>query len=630
MLSPRTITALPLLLAAGAFAQSAAEPVVQLDPFTVTAHPSGADERAAAVWVVTPDATALPAVRLADLLLGVPGLTIDQPGGPGGRSTLYLRGGEENHSIVFLDGIPLNDPTNNRGGAVDLSILEPALLRSAAVVRGAASVRHGPDALAGVVHLGGQTAPTNETTLLAEGGNDDYRRGALSTSRVLADGKSSVQLGLAGTDDGTIAEGSQAQRRFFRGAFNTSFGSTNLQVALWHARHDADSFPDESGGIEYAVLRDLEHREDRQTAGSVRLDGKAGDGRWTASADVAQFDAFVTSPGVVAPPDNPYAGVPASTDDTRLRRYRAGLGYEQDFAHWITAVGLDAQREEGRDRGSLQFGPMTMPTSFSTDRDRLGAYAETSGPLCQTVTLVAGARAAHYDDGKTRGTFRGGLLGKIDAATQWRLNAGTSFKPASFYALASPLVGDPNLKPERARSLDAGLRRTFAGGRLLVDLTGFVTRIRDGVDYDPVLGRLVNRNGIHSRGAELATTWRALDTLAFAGSLTYTDGHTSPGGERLRSRPEWRGGVSATWTPVPVVDLSAALTASGDMPDNSKPTGAVLVGGWARLDVAARWHVTKQFAVTAALDNALDQTYAEAVGFTAPGRRLRLGVQAQF
>ncbi len=630
MRSPHQLSALPLLLAAGAFAQAANEPVVQLDPLTVTAHPSGADERAAAVWVVTPDTAALPATRLADLFVGVPGLTIDQPGGPGGRSTLYLRGGEENHTVVFLDGVPLNDPTNNRGGAVDLSLLEPALLRSAAIVRGAASVRYGPDALAGVVHLGGQTAPADETSLLAEGGGHDFRRGAVSASRVLADGKSSFQLGLAGTDDGTIASGSQSRRRFYRGAFNTTFGATNLQVALWHSRHEADSFPDESGGREFAVLRDLEHRDDRQTAGSLRLDGKAGEGRWTATADAAQFDATVTSPGVVAPPDNPYAGVPASTDDTRLRRYRAGVGYEQNFSSWITAFGLDAQREEGRDVGSLQYGPMLLPTSFNADRERVGAYAEPSGPPSEAVTLVAGARADHYDDGATRGTFRGGLLGRIDAATQWRLNAGTAFKPASFYALSNPLVGDPSLKPERSRSFDAGLRRTFAEGRLLLDLTGFITRIRDGVDYDPVLGRLVNRNGIHSRGAEFASTWRALDTLSFAGSLTYTDAHSNPGEARLRSRPEWRGGVSATWTPVAVVDLSAALTATSDARDNSKPTGDVLVGGWARLDLAVRWRVTKQFAVTGALDNALDQTYAEAVGFTAPGRRLRLGLQAQF
>ncbi len=630
MISLRLFLPLTVLTFGSVLAQPAATPVVLLDPFPVSAHPSGADERAASVRIVTADAAALPATDLAGLLHAVPGLVVDQPGGPGGRSTLYLRGGEENHTAVFLDGIPLNDPTNNRGGAVDLSTLEPALLRSAAVVSGAASVRHGPDILAGVVHLGGQSIPTNETGLLVEAGGADLRRAVVSAGRVLGGGVPSINLGLAGTDDGSLAAGSRAERRFARGAFATKLGSTNLQVALWHLRHEADSFPDESGGIEYAVLRDLEHRENRQTAASVRLDGAAGAGRWTASADAAQFEATVRSPGVLPPADIPYDAVPPSTDDTRLRRSRAALGYEHDLSGWNTAVGIDAQREQGRSNGSLDYGAMVLPTAYAKDRDRLGAYAETSGEILPAVTFVGGARVDHYDTGTTRGTYRAGLFGPIGSTTQWRVNAGTSFKPASFYALANPLVGDPELKPERARSLDAGLRQLFAEGRLLVDLTGFASRIRDGVDYDPILGRLVNRSGIQSRGVEIASTWRPCGTLTVAGALTYTDGYATPGRERLRCRPEWRGGFSAIWTPLSAFTLEVRLTASSDLPDSAKPTGARMVGGWARTDLSARWSVNKHCTATAALDNVLDRHYAEAIGFTAPGRRVRCGLLTRF
>jgi outer membrane receptor protein involved in Fe transport len=81
---------------------------------------------------------------------------------------------------------------------------------------------------------------------------------------------------------------------------------------------------------------------------------------------------------------------------------------------------------------------------------------------------------------------------------------------------------------------------------------------------------------------------------------------------------------------MPALDLTAALSASSDLPDTSKPTGAVMVGGWMRAEFTARWRMTERLALTAALDNAFDQTYAEAVGFTAPGRRLRVGMQSQF
>ena len=143
-----------LPLAAGIASAAEPEPVTTLAPLTVTEHPSGADERTAAIWVVTRDPALAPARHVRDLLNSVPGLHLNQPGGPGGRSSLWVRGAEDNYAIVYLDNIPLNDPTSSTGGAVDFSLVDPGLIQSAAVVRGPSSVRYGAEALAGVVHLG--------------------------------------------------------------------------------------------------------------------------------------------------------------------------------------------------------------------------------------------------------------------------------------------------------------------------------------------------------------------------------------------------------------------------------------------------------------------------------------------
>ena len=236
-------------------------------------------------------------------------------------------------------------------------------------------------------------------------------------------------------------------------------------------------------------------------------------------------------------------GLPTSSDDTRLRRTRAHATYEQALASWRLAAGLDAQRESGRSTATLAYGPMVFPADFTADRDRLGAFAEASGELLPHLTLVAGARGDHYDDGATRSTFRGGLLGQIDTTTQWRLNAGTAFKPASFYALANPLVGNPALRPERARMIDTGMRHAFAGGRALVDLTAFTSEYRDGIDFDAgPPPQLRNFSRIRARGLEAAATLRAIDTLSFNAAASYTDSQreTATGDwQRTRSRPRW-------------------------------------------------------------------------------------------
>jgi vitamin B12 transporter len=54
------------------------------------------------------------ALTMVDALRARPGVHIDQPGGPGGRSSRYLQGGEEDHTVVLLDGVPVNNSTNSR------------------------------------------------------------------------------------------------------------------------------------------------------------------------------------------------------------------------------------------------------------------------------------------------------------------------------------------------------------------------------------------------------------------------------------------------------------------------------------------------------------------------------------
>jgi outer membrane receptor protein involved in Fe transport len=98
----------------------------------------------------------------------------------------------------------------------------------------------------------------------------------------------------------------------------------------------------------------------------------------------------------------------------------------------------------------------------------------------------------------------------------------------------------------------------------------------------------------------------------------------------MRSRPHWRGALALAWTPLNWLLVDARLTAIDAVPDSSIPTGDVRLAGWARMDVGARWTIDEHWSLTVACDNALGKDYEEIVGFTAPGRRGRLGVQFRF
>ncbi|HEY7853469.1 MAG TPA: TonB-dependent receptor plug domain-containing protein, partial [Caulobacteraceae bacterium] len=54
---------------------------------------------------------------LPDALAQTPGLNLIQAGGPGGLTSVFIRGTNANHTEVIIDGMDVNDPSQN--GAFD-------------------------------------------------------------------------------------------------------------------------------------------------------------------------------------------------------------------------------------------------------------------------------------------------------------------------------------------------------------------------------------------------------------------------------------------------------------------------------------------------------------------------------
>ncbi|HKK07367.1 MAG TPA: TonB-dependent receptor plug domain-containing protein, partial [Gemmatimonadota bacterium] len=88
-------------------------------------------------------------IRVQEALRQVPGVDVVQGGSPGASTSLFLRGGESNYTLVLLDGVPLNQP----GGSVDLSSLTLDDVERIEVVRGPASALYGSDAVTGVIQI---------------------------------------------------------------------------------------------------------------------------------------------------------------------------------------------------------------------------------------------------------------------------------------------------------------------------------------------------------------------------------------------------------------------------------------------------------------------------------------------
>ena len=175
----------------------------------VTGNYSPASSLTASVSVIdTPTIRSLNKRNLAELLKTVPGLLIEEQGGPGGLSAVSVRGGEANFTLVLVDGVPVNDPTNTRGGGFDFSNLDSALVERVEIVRGAQSAIYGSDALAGVINvITRRPVEGHRQQLRLEVGEDDLLRYGLN-----AQGKSDAfeySVELSSRDDGELVRGSE-------------------------------------------------------------------------------------------------------------------------------------------------------------------------------------------------------------------------------------------------------------------------------------------------------------------------------------------------------------------------------------------------------------------------------------
>jgi vitamin B12 transporter len=568
---------------------------------------------------------------VVDLLRDLPGVFVQQSGGS--VVSLFTRGAKPNFTLVLLDGVKANDPTNTRGGSYDFSTLDLNDIDRIEFVRGPASAIYGSDAVGGVINIisrhGGAVL---DAALTAEGGSFGYVRAAGHVGGPI--GGATGNIGLSYTDNGMPVTGSTLKSTALDGALALpQIAGTAISFTGRYADSTATSFPDSSGGPRLAVLRTLDHRDIREgVLGAHAARGMTG--WWNMGLDYGFYDrgSNAVSPGVAASAQTP-SGIPANGDNARFTRH------EVTWTNRLTplpgldaAVGVDMQADHGVDDGFLQFGPARRPTHFALDRILWAGFAEARYQFAPQLSLSASGR---YDDTGATRHFSPQLRADYalaDWGTQFQLLWGKAYKLPSFYALGNSIVGDPNLKPEEAENFEGGVtQRLWDLGRWKVE--AYATNYRDLIDFRPgAVPRLINLSTVHVRGIEtsLELQWGTLNWGQWGATprLSYTNARNALTGAALRDVPSWLAGATINWQPDPAWNVSFDLNHTGRMTDNAVPAGDVALPGHVRADLAVSFKVLPNLALKLGVDNLFDRRYEDVAGFPAPGAIVRGGISA--
>src|SRR5690606_38147486 len=142
----------------------------------------------------------------------------------------------------------------------------------------------------------------------------------------------------------------------------------------------------------------------------------------------------------------------------------------------------------------------------------------------------------------------------------------------SFYALANPFVGNPDLEPESGSSGELGLQQSFAGdGTLAVTLSR--SRYRDLIDFVPgAVRRLENRSIVEAQGVASALGVTIVPDVRLELSAQYVDTSDPDDSAPLLHRPRWRAGGSLEWRATDRLDVRLRHAFTDKRYDFANPT----------------------------------------------------------
>ena len=589
---------------------------------------------------------------VADLLRGTPGVTVVRAGGVGNVTSLFVRGGESSYNKVLLDGVPLNEP----GGTFNFSNLTTDFLDRIEVVRGAQSALFGSDAMASVVQLISRRPARGlaRPTILASGEAGSYASRRASGSVGFSNGTwdGSVHAGHQHTtnrvpnndfDNTTIAgnggltpTGTVSLRLVGR----TEFGRTGVPGATAFGRPDLDAFFHRRDGVLGATLdHQISDAWQQRITYALGVSHQQSTNLTSDPPYVPRWD------GHVAPftfSDFPYDSL------ADLRRhfvsYQANARIAGGRAHeQVLTLAFDVNSERG------ELTNRMAGSVVRASRDNFGWTAQHQW-FGARASIASGLRVEQNGSFGTAVAPRVSIAVAAASDTKLKFNAGLGVKEPTILQSFSPspsFLGNPDLEPERATTVDAGIEQRLLGQRLKIEAIWFNGRYRNiistrTISFTPFLSQYFNIGLTKAHGAELAFDAAPAAALRIRGAYTLTVSRiaqsTSPTnpvfavGAWAFRRPRHSGFVEAAWTVDRFsADVHATLIGRRVDSDFSSLVPPIVENtGYQTWDAGASYEITGPVTLYGRVDNVGDRDYMDPLGYPAWRRTARVGARVSW
>ena len=286
---------------------------------------------------------------------------------------------------------------------------------------------------------------------------------------------------------------------------------------------------------------------------------------------------------------------------SRFNTQRDSLSWQNDFAldaDQLFTAGLDYQND--RVDSTTAY---TRPT-----RDNRALFGQYQGNF-GAHSLQASLRR---DDNQQFGGHTTTGLGygyALSDMTRLTASYGTAFKAPTFNSLYYPGFGNPALRPELSRSIEAGVAGYGTFGKWSVN--AYQTKVENFVVYDatftPVNIELARINGLEGQLQTQLADWDINGTLTLQDPRNQVA--TNHQGKLLNRRATEAMRIEVAHD-LGAYRFASSLYAEGRRFDDIGNTQHL--GGYGLLDVRAEYRVTADWLVQGRIDNLLDKRYETA------------------
>jgi vitamin B12 transporter len=571
--------------------------------------------------------------RLGEPLVGAllrltPSAAVATSGPAGSFTEVRIRGAENNHTLLFIDGIRANDPAS--GDFARFELLNADIASRVEVLRGPQSALWGSDAIGGVIAVNGTSDEAGYASSVEAG---SYGFARANASAAIA-GNGEVLAGAIGWQRATGVDSFGAAGGDRDGYHNLSArmrGSLSLSPDLrFGAAGFALSGYSEFDGYDPVTFErtdTLDNSRNRLAAGRVWVEYGTTASAWKGHVGVSLLGSsnrnFLADVAL-----NRTSGA-RRTVDTQVERHFSTGALDQTLI-----LAGEAERETFHARG-LSSG---LPTDQDRSRNHGALTAEwraVGGPFTADLAL----RRDFFNRFKDATSFRASGLANLGGGFALAGSFAEGMAQPTFFDLygtfPNNFVGNPALEPETSRGFEGSMR--FCRSAVSASLTAYRQRLRhEIVDvFDPSVFLLstVNSDRVsHRSGVEAEIGWQIVPQLRLSAnySLLHATQPDTVSGRQVRElrRPAHSGSIEADGSSGPW-SYGGSLAYAGSHLDSQEvaPFGIVRVKPYWLADARVAYAVRSGIQLFVRGSNLLNTAYEEVAGYHTEGRAIFAGIR---